>query len=107
MSVKDAWAEISAKFPWVIEEKSEPIYFWEPGPDTPVAPNHAASNHDAGWNWTTFAEDIPLAYLVAKTVDAIGQIVVYAKWSRQGWEANPQTRHLINHLIGHVNEVKL
>ena len=104
MTLENAWKELTEKFPYIAEDNCTPLYFWEPDVNTPVSVHHKPEDHGAGWRWTTFAEDIPLAFLVVRTMDAIGQIVVYAKWPRQGWEANPQTRHLINHLVG--NEAK-
>lgn len=106
MTEQEAWSELAIKFPWVMEDGCSPIYFWEPGEDTPVAPQHAPSGHKDGWRWTTFAEDIPEAYLVVKTPDAIGTVVVYAKWPRQGWDANPQVRHLIVQLLSQLEKVK-
>lgn len=105
MTAEEAWKELTEKFPYIVEDNCNPIYFWEPDVNTPVSIHHKPEDHAAGWRWTTFAEDIPLAFLVVKTFDAIGQVIVWAKWSRQGWSANPHVRHLVRHLIDELRDM--
>jgi len=99
MTAEEAWEELTEKFGRLERDGESPIYFWEPTASTPVSTNYTNKEYDEGWDFICSMDDLPLAYLVVKSPEAIGQIIVYAKWPRQGWSANPHVRHLVRHLI--------
>ncbi|HML56020.1 MAG TPA: hypothetical protein PKC79_18140 [Solidesulfovibrio magneticus] len=100
MDMTEAFAELVAQVPSIVERGYAPLYFWEPDQTVPVSTNLTEADRLEGWDHIRAMEDIALAYLVVAAPHATGQTVIYAKWPLQGWSANPWCkRHLIRHVL--------
>lgn len=87
---EQAWEELKEKFHHR-EGTEYLLYFWRPDESTPVT--------------KSMMEDLADAYAVVSVPEALGTIIVYAKWPERGWEPNPwDTRHLIRHLVDRLRE---
>lgn len=90
MTAEQAWEELKEKFHHR-EGTEYLLYFWRPDESTPVT--------------KSMMEDLADAYAVVSVPEALGTIIVYAKWPERGWEPNPwDTRHLIRHLVDRLRE---
>ena len=100
MDMTEAFAELVTQQPSIVERGYAPLYFWEPDQTVPVSTNLTETDRLEGWDHIRAMEDIALAYLVVAAPHATGQTVIYAKWSAQGWSANPWCkRHLLRHVL--------
>lgn len=98
MTMQEAWEEVKADKRIIIPPNAKPVYYWEPGPETPMSTDVAGMRPEMA----RAVEAMPAAFIICANEVSYGQTFILAKWPR-GWDYCPGPVHLIRRLVNLVN----